>query len=123
MESVEFVAESMIGNLYINVTTPDVLMELYADRSNFKLYMGDTGLLVSQMVREGDETEAIYKALIFDKLSSNLGMIFENVVAQMIKTSGKELYFHEYKYKPYDSKNEKKYEIDFLLIKNKKSVQ
>ncbi len=52
--------------------------------------MGDTGLLVSQMVREGDETEAIYKALIFDKLSSNLGMIFENVVAQMIKTSGKE---------------------------------
>ena len=88
VESVEFVAESMIGNLCANVAMSDVLMELYADRSNFKLYMGDTGLLVSQMIREGDETEDIYRALIFDKLSSNLGMVFENIVAQMIKTVG-----------------------------------
>ena len=120
VESVEFVAESMIGNLCANVTMPDVLMELYADRSNFKLYMGDTGLLVSQMIREGDETEDIYRALIYDKLGSNLGMIFENVVAQMLKTSGNALYFHEYKYTPKDAENEKKYEIDFLLVKNKK---
>lgn len=83
VDSVEFVAESMMGNLCANVTMPDVLLELYADRSNFKLYMGDTGLLVSQLIREGEETEGIYRALIYDKLSSNLGMIFENVVAQM----------------------------------------
>ena len=120
VDSVEFVAESMIGNLCANVTMPDVLMELYADRSNFKLYMGDTGLLVSQMIRSGDETEGIYRALIFDKLSSNLGMIFENVVAQMLKSRGNELYFHEYKYTPDDSDKEKKYEIDFLLVKDKK---
>ena len=120
VESVEFVAESMIGNLCSNVTMPDTLMELYADRSNFKLYMGDTGLLVSQMIREGDETEEIYRALIYDKLSSNLGMIFENVVAQMLRTSGKELYFHEYRYKAEDAEKEKKYEIDFLVIRNKK---
>jgi predicted AAA+ superfamily ATPase len=82
--------------------------------------MGDTGLLVSQMIREGDETEGIYRALIYDKLSSNLGMVFENVVAQMLRTSGKELYFHEYKYKAEDSEKEKKYEIDFLIIRNKK---
>ena len=120
VESVEFVAEAMIGNLCANVESPDVLMELYADRSNFKLYMGDTGLLVSQMIRTGDETEKIYKALIYDKLSSNLGMIFENVVGQMLKATGRELYFHEYKYKPGHSKNEKKYEIDFLIVKNGK---
>ena len=53
-------------------------------------------------------------------LSSNLGMIFENVVAQMLKTSGNALYFHEYKYTPKDTEKEKKYEIDFLLVKNKK---
>lgn len=120
VESVEFVAESMIGNLCANVTMPDVLMELYADRSNFKLYMGDTGLLVSQMIREGDETEGIYRALIYDKLNSNLGMVFENVVAQLLRASGKELYFHEYRYTPEGSEKEKKYEIDFLLVKNKK---
>jgi len=120
VESVEFVAEAMMGNLCVNVTNPDVLMELYADRSNFKLYMGDTGLLVSQMIREGEETEGIYRALIYDRLNSNLGMVFENVVAQMLCAAGKNLYFHEYRYIPKSGDKEKKYEIDFLLVKNKK---
>ena len=120
VEAVEFVAQSMIGSLCINVTMPDVLMELYADRSNFKLYMGDTGLLVSQMIRGGDETEDLYRALIYDKMSSNLGMIFENMAAQMLRARDKELFFHEYMYKPEDSEQEKKYEIDFLFVKNKK---
>ncbi|MCR4806096.1 MAG: AAA family ATPase [Lachnospiraceae bacterium] len=120
VESVEFVAEAMMGNLCANVTNPDILMDLYADRSNFKLYMGDTGLLVSQMIREGDESEDIYRALIYDKLSSNLGMIFENIVAQMLRANGHSLYFHEYKYTPNDTATEKKYEIDFLIVKNKK---
>lgn len=119
VDSVEFIAESMMANLCVNVTAPDVLLDLYADRSNFKLYMGDTGLLISQLIRLGEETEEIYRSLIFDKLSSNLGMVFENVVAQMLKATGKELYFHEYKYIPEGTK-EKKYEIDFLLVKNRK---
>ncbi len=120
VKSVEFISDAMIGNLCANVSMPDVLLELYADRSNFKLYMGDTGLLVSQMIREGNETEDIYRALVFDKLGSNLGMVFENVVAQMFRTNGNDLFFHEYKYTPEDSEKEKKYEIDFLLVKNKK---
>ena len=120
VESVEFVAESMMGNRCANVTMPDVLLELYSDRSNFKLYMGDTGLLVSQLIREGEETEDIYRALIYDKLSSNLGMIFENIVAQMLKAGGRELFLHEYKYVPEGTETEKKYEIDFLIVKNKK---
>ena len=120
VDSVEFVAESMIGNLCTNVTMPDVLIELYADRSNFKLYMGDTGLLVSQMIREKSETDDIYRALIYDKLGSNLGMVFENVVAQMLRATGRDLYFHEYKYTPEKTDTEKKYEIDFLIVKNKK---
>jgi len=82
--------------------------------------MGDTGLLVSQLIRSGEESEEIYKALIFDKLSSNLGMVFENVTAQMFKANGHELYFHEYKYTPEGSEKEKQYEIDFLIVKNKK---
>ena len=120
VESVEFVAESMMGNRCANVTMPDVLLELYSDKSNFKLYMGDTGLLVSQLIREGEETEDIYRALIYDKLSSNLGMIFENIVAQMLKAGGRELFFHEYKYVPEGTETEKKYEIDFIIVRNKK---
>ena len=130
VESVEFVEESMMGNLCANVTMPDTLMELYADRSNFKLYMGDTGLLISQLIKNGDESDDIYRALIYDKLSSNLGMIFENVVAQMLRVKGRNLYFHEYRYTPKQDtdkedfeepkKKEKKYEIDFLIVRNKK---
>ena len=120
VESVEFVAEAMMGNICVNVTMPDILMDLYADRSNFKLYMGDTGLLISQMIREGEETEGIYRALIFDRLNSNLGMVFENAIAQMFRANGRSLYFHEYRYSPKGTEIEKKYEVDFLLVKNKK---
>lgn len=121
VDAVSFISESMMGNECINVTKPEVALELFADRSNFKLYMGDTGLLVTQIMKSRDETdEDLYKALIIDNLSINQGMIIENVVAQMLRASGHELYFHEYLYTPEDSVREKKYEIDFMTVKKKK---
>ncbi len=121
VDAVSFISESMMGNECINVTKPEVALELFADRSNFKLYMGDTGLLVTQIMKSRDETdEDLYKALIIDNLSINQGMIIENMVAQMLRASGHELYFHEYLYTPEDSVREKKYEIDFMAVKKKK---
>ena len=121
VDAVSFIAESMIGNECINVTKPEVALELFSDRSNFKLYMGDTGLLVTRIMKNRDETdENMYKALIIDDLGINQGMILENVVAQMLKASGHELYFHEYLYKPEGNEKEKKYEIDFITVKKKK---
>ncbi len=121
VDAVSFISESMIGNECINVTKPEIALELFADRSNFKLYMGDTGLLVTQIMKNNDDMdENLYKALIFDKLGINQGMILENVVAQMLRASGHSLYFHEYLYRPKDSEKEKKYEIDFLTVKRKK---
>ena len=121
VDAVSFISESMMGNECINITKPEVALELFADRSNFKLYMGDTGLLVTQIMKSRDETdEDLYKALIIDNLSINQGMVIENIVAQMLKVSGHELYFHEYLYTPEDSVREKKYEIDFMTVKKKK---
>ena len=121
VDAVSFTAESMIGNECINVTKPEVALELFSDRSNFKLYMGDTGLLVTRIMKNRDETdENLYKAIIIDDLGINQGMILENVVAQMLKASGHELYFHEYLYKPEGNEKEKKYEIDFITVKKKK---
>ena len=121
VDAVSFISESMMGNECINVTKPEVALELFGDRSNFKLYMGDTGLLVTQIMKSRDETdEDLYKALIIDNLSINQGMIIENMVAQMLRASGHELYFHEYLYTPEDSAREKKYEIDFMTVKKKK---
>ena len=121
VDAVSFIAESMIGNECINVTKPDVALELYSDRSNFKLYMGDTGLLVTQIMKNSEDTdENLYKALIFNDLGINQGMILENMVAQMLRASGHELYFHEYLFAPEGCGKEKKYEIDFLTVKRKK---
>lgn len=121
VDAVSFVSESMIGNECIHVTKPEVALELFSDRSNFKLYMGDTGLLVTQIMKNRDEAdEDLYKALIIDDLGINQGMIVENMVAQMLRASGHGLYFHEYFYKPEGNETEKKYEIDFLTVKKKK---
>ncbi|RGK47908.1 ATP-binding protein [Dorea formicigenerans] len=121
VDAVSFIAESMIGNECINVTKPEVALELFADRTNFKLYMGDTGLLVTQIMKHRDRTEEdLYKALIIDNLGINQGMIIENMVAQMLRMSGHDLYFHEYMYMPESSSKEKKYEIDFMIVKKKK---
>lgn len=121
VDAVNFIAESMIGNECINVTKPEVALELYADRSNFKLYMGDTGLLVTQIMMNSDDMdENLYKALIIDDLGINQGMIIENMVAQMLRASGHGLYFHEYMYKPEGQEKDKKYEIDFMTVKKRK---
>jgi len=121
VDAVSFISESMLGNECINVTKPEVALELFSDRSNFKLYMGDTGLLVEQIMKSRDETdEDLYKALIIDELGINQGMILENTVAQMLRAAGHELYFHEYLFKTEENEKEKKYEIDFLTVKKKK---
>ncbi len=121
VDAVSYVAESMIGNECINVTKPEIGLEAFADRGNFKLYMGDTGLLVSRIMKNSEDTdENIYKSLIFDRLGVDQGMIMENVVAQMLCANGHKLYFHEFYYREKESDTEKKYEIDFLLVKKRK---
>ena len=121
VDAVSFLSESMIGNECINVTKPEVALELFSDKSNFKLYMGDTGLLVSQIMKNRDKTdEDLYKALIIDDLGINQGMILENMAAQMLRAAGHNLFFHEYLYKPEESEREKKYEIDFMTVKRRK---
>lgn len=121
IEAVDFIAESMIGNVCIGVTSPEVALELYADKSNFKLYMGDTGLLVTQIMGNRDETGTdLYKALIFDKIGINQGIILENIVAQILRSNGYSLYFHEFLYQKDQDHASNKYEIDFLMVRKKK---
>jgi predicted AAA+ superfamily ATPase len=81
------------------------------------MYMGDTGLLISHAFDEnGIVSEEIYKKLLFGKLEVNEGMIFENIVAQMLAANGKNLYF--YSNASRDDKDSRM-EIDFLLAKSK----
>jgi len=68
----------------------------------------------------GKGNNELYKALVLNKSGTNLGMIFENAVAQMLVANGHDLHYHEFLYKPDGGKDERPYEIDFLLLRGKR---
>ena len=107
-----WLSEAKIVNLCFNTSEPTVGLAARMGISAFKCYQGDTGLLISQTFSEKDlAQEEIYKKLMFNKLEFNNGMIIENVVAQMLKAAGHDLYYY--------SESEDRMEVDFLLTKNK----
>lgn len=70
-------------------------MSAYADRATIKCYMADTGLLVTQALADSNVTEDdIYRDVLLGKISINEGMLTENVVAQLLHSSGHALYFY-----------------------------
>jgi predicted AAA+ superfamily ATPase len=109
--------DSMITNVCFNSTGPNIGLKMNRDNSSFKIYMADTGLLISHAFDEaGIVSEEIYKKLLFGKLEVNEGMIFENIVAQMLAANGRSLYFYS---NPSRNDKESRMEIDFLLAKSK----
>ena len=118
--SVRCLDESMIGNYCRNITAPEITLDLYAESDNFKLFLGDTGLLITQILKTSKTMqEELYQKIITGHLGTNLGMIFENMVAQMLRANGYELFFHEYYYTPATKKSEQKYEVDFVIVKDR----
>lgn len=110
--------EAMIINTCFNSTDPNVGLALSADNSTQKCYMADTGLLVTHTFMDTPFiNNEFYKAVLFDKLDINEGMIMENIVAQMLRCNGHKLYF----YSRSDNKNRENHmEIDFLITTEKK---
>lgn len=117
-EMLELMRESMIVNIAYQSTDPAVGLALTADRTRYKLFVGDTGLFVTLAFWDKDFTDnIIYQKLWADKLSTNLGYIYENVIAQMLRASGYELYYHTFQ-----NTSNHNYEVDFLLSKSDKLV-
>ncbi len=85
----------------------------------FKLYLADTGLFTTMLFMDKDFTDnIIYEKLLSDKLPVNLGFLYENIVAQILVSTGKELYYHYF----LNKSSKHNYEIDFLLSKNNKII-
>lgn len=96
---------------------PGVGLSAYKNLNKFKLYLADTGLFVTLMFKDKDFTEnIIYEKILSDKLSANLGYIFENIVAQTLVANGNELFYHTF----YNETAHRNYEIDFILAKKNK---
>jgi predicted AAA+ superfamily ATPase len=111
--------DSMICNLCYKCNDPNVGLALNKNESAVKCYMGDTGLLVSLAFAENEITEQKVFANIMDgKLSLNEGMLYENVIAQIIAAKGKKLYFYT-RYS--EEKHRNDIEIDFLFSNDSKT--
>jgi len=100
-----------------NSTDPRVSLADTKDFDSYKLYLSDTGLFVTLMFIDRPVTENdVYAKLLSDKLPANLGYLYENLVAQMITASGRELYYHTWE----KAGSTHYYEVDFLISEGSK---
>jgi predicted AAA+ superfamily ATPase len=100
-----------------NTTDPRVSLSLTKDRDSYKMYVADIGLFVTLMFYDRPFVEnELYTKLLANKLPANLGYLYENLVAQMIAATGRELYYHTWNKKG----STHYYEIDFLVSKGAK---
>lgn len=96
---------------------PNAGMAHNRDLNKFKLYLADTGLFTTLAFKDKDFTEnVIYDKLLNDKLASNLGYLYENVVAQILAAKGNDLFYHTF----LNEKSRHNYEIDFLIARKNK---
>ena len=116
-------ADSMTVNFAYHANDPNVGFSLHADYDCFKMFLADTGLFVTLAFMDRDYTEnVIYRKLLSDKLSADLGYVYENVIAQMLKSAGNELFYYTFKEETLKEENRtvRNYEIDFLLSRKDK---
>ena len=116
MEMMKNLEDSKTTLFSYHSNDPNVGMSLTKELSKYKIFCADTGLFVTLAFWDKDYTENdIYQKLLNDKLSTNLGYIYENMIAQMLAASGNKLFYYTW---PRDATHN--YEIDFLLSKGSK---
>lgn len=109
--------DSMVVNFAYHANDPNVGLSLHSNENFYKMFVGDTGLFVTLAFWDKDYTEnIIYNKLLSDKLSSDMGYAYENLVAQMLTASGNKLFYYTF---PHETSH-KNYEIDFVLSRGKK---
>lgn len=96
---------------------PNVGLSANKDFRMFKMFVCDTGLFVTLMFKDKDFTEnEIYEKLLNDKLSANLGYLYENVIAQILASNGNDLFYYSW----YNDSSRHNYEVDFLVSRKNK---
>ena len=116
IEPFTWLKDARFVNLCFGSTEPSVGLEINADRTTVKCYMGDTGLLYALAFSNLQEKNDIYRKIILGKLSLNNGMFMENMVAQMLASNKHKLFFYS---NPDREDKDNRMELDFLLPKSK----
>lgn len=109
--------DSLTVNISHHANDPEVGLAMHADYDEYKMYLADSGLFITLSFWDKAATEnIIYQKLLTDKLSADLGYVYENVVAQMLTAKGDTLFYYTW---PTDTKKHN-YEIDFILSRGSK---
>ena len=117
LEMISNMVDSKTVHIAYHANDPNVGMANAKDLGRFKLFLTDTGLFTTLIFKDKDFTEnVIYEKLLNDKLSANLGYLYENVVAQILAANGNNLYYYTF----LNEKSRHNYEVDFLLTKRNK---
>jgi predicted AAA+ superfamily ATPase len=104
-------ADSKIVNMCYHTCDPSNGLAMDYNKDYFKMYVGDTGLFVTLAFKDSAFTDnEIYGKLLSDKLTANLGYLYENAVAQMLVASGRRLFYYTFA-----SESRHTYEVDFLI--------
>lgn len=114
-EQVRELIPDMLSSFTVNIAyhanNPKVGMLLEKDAGRYKLFTSDVGLFVTLAFKDKNYTEnVIYNKLLLDKLDSNLGYVYENIVAQMLIAKGNNLFYYTME----SETSNHLYEIDFL---------
>ena len=105
--SLMWLFDAGIVNYCYNLRSPELPLEGNSINNQFKIYMNDTGLLMS-MLEEGSS-----KDIIDGNLGIYKGAIYENIIAETFTKLNKKLYYFEYR---------NKIEIDFFIRKDNKAT-
>lgn len=116
-EILQDMEDSMVVLFAYHANDPNVGLPLHRGTLQYKMFLNDIGLFITLAFWDKTVTDnLIYQKLLSDKMSADLGYVFENLVAQMLKASGNELFYHVW---PTES-GKHNHEIDFLLSRQNK---
>ena len=119
LNNIDELESSKIVNVAYEIKNIDSTLTLGFNLNNVKIYSADTGLLISKMFYDKKYLDnTLYKSIILDKLSVDEGFLYENIVAQELKSKDYSLKYNSF----YKENSNKKYSIDFLIEENNKIV-
>ena len=99
-QSILWLSDADVALFSYNIAKLELPLKAYEEEDDFRLYLCDTGLLVSQY------EDGTARDIISGDIGAYKGAIYENAIAQMLTAKGYRLYF----FKP--SQN---MEIDFII--------
>lgn len=101
--SIMWLYDAGIINICHNLSKVETPLNGFVKENEFKLYMKDTGLLVTMLGKE------VYKNILNDEMQIYKGAIYENIIAETINNIGYNLHY-------FNRRNT--IEIDFVIEKN-----